>query len=124
MKKISLQAVLFGLFIYSCLFFWTSLLNLQFWNNVCTDRSLSKIVNMWLKDNLGTVNKKLLNFLTDLSVNTQCPSPLLNNTHDQHLDFILILAHQLIHHAIHTFVCTQLVHFECFRNLSDKISED
>ena len=86
MKKISLQAVPFGLFIYSYLFFWTSLLNLQFWNNVCTDRSLSKIVNMWLKDNLGTVNKKLLNFLTDLSVNTQCPSPLLN----RHPSFFMI----------------------------------
>ena len=86
MKKISLQAVLFGLFIYSCLFFWTSLLNLQFWNNVCTGRSLSKIINMWLKDNLGTINKKLLNFLTDLSVNTQCPSPLPN----RHPSFFMI----------------------------------
>ena len=52
MKKIILQAFLFGLFIYSRLFFWPSLLNLPFWNNACADRGLSKIINIRRKDNL------------------------------------------------------------------------
>ena len=51
-KILSLQAFIFGLFIYSCLFFWSSLLNLPFWNNACTDRRLSKRTNMRQKDNL------------------------------------------------------------------------
>ena len=44
MKKIILQAFFFGLFIYSCLFFWQSLLSLPFWNNACADRGLSKMI--------------------------------------------------------------------------------
>ena len=41
-----------GLFTYSRLFFWPSLLNLPFSDNTCADRGLTKIINMRLKDNL------------------------------------------------------------------------
>ena len=54
MKRIILTSILSGLSIYSCLFFWPSLLNLLFLNNVYIDRGLSKIINMQQKDNLCT----------------------------------------------------------------------
>ena len=40
--------------LYILMFFLPSLLILAFSNNVCADRGLSKIINMWRKDNLCT----------------------------------------------------------------------
>ena len=54
MKRIILTSILSGLFVYSRLFFWPSLLNLPFSNNACANRGLSKIINMRWKDNLHT----------------------------------------------------------------------